>query len=162
MPFLLVALVAVVAGLAIAGAGSPGPGAAFGAAHAQAAALRWVGAGAAQAARRDEGEWEVDVVRRDGSLVEVTLGPRGRLLGFDEELAAGGGAAPDEVGGQARARAAAAALRATGPAVVLAVERERNGGVEVDVLGAGGRRLEVGVDPRGRVVEVTPEDAGDE
>ena len=48
-------------------------------------AAGWVGAGATQAPRFDGDGWEVDVARRDGSLVEVTVGKRGELLGFDEE-----------------------------------------------------------------------------
>src|SRR5687767_631003 len=57
--------------------------------EAAAVATGWVGAGAPQAPRRNGGEWEVDVVRSDGSLVEVTVGQQGELLGFDEERAAG-------------------------------------------------------------------------
>lgn len=58
----------------------------FSAAQAKAAALSWVGTGQAQAPRRDGEDWEVDVVRPDGSLVQVTLGDSLELRGFDEEF----------------------------------------------------------------------------
>jgi hypothetical protein len=56
-----------------------------------AAAAYWVGAGQPQPPRRNGDEWETDVARPDGSLVEVTLGRRLELLGFDEERSRGGG-----------------------------------------------------------------------
>ena len=56
-----------------------------------AAAPYWVGAGQPQPPRRNGDEWETDVARPDGSLVEVTLGPRLELLGFDGSAAAGAG-----------------------------------------------------------------------
>ena len=52
-------------------------------------------AGEAQAPRRDGEAWEVDVVRPNGSLVQVTLGDRLELRQFDEELGPAGTSAPD-------------------------------------------------------------------
>ena len=73
----------------------------------KAVAAHWVGAGIAQPPRRDDHEWEVDVTRPDGSLVEVTLDGERRLLGLDEERGPAYGPASDELAGAARARAAA-------------------------------------------------------
>jgi hypothetical protein len=132
------------------------------AADAVAAAARWVGTGTPQAPRRDGGEWEVDVARPNGSLVEVTVGERGELLGFDEERGAGGGPAPDELTDPARARAVRAALAATGPGRVRSAEWEQGGGIEVAVRRANGTQLEVGLDHRFRIREIEPEDPADE
>ncbi|MGH2745694.1 MAG: hypothetical protein ACRDLY_19170 [Thermoleophilaceae bacterium] len=40
--------------------------------------------------RRDGDGWEVDVVRPDGSLVEVTIGDQLELKALDEELGPAG------------------------------------------------------------------------
>jgi hypothetical protein len=133
-----------------------------GAADAAAVAARWVGTGTPQAPRRDGSEWEVDVARPNGSLVEVTVGERGELLGFDEEGGAGGGRAPDELTDTARARAVRAALAATGPGRVRSAEWEQGGGIEVAVRLANGTQLEVGLDRRFRIHEIEPEDPADE
>jgi hypothetical protein len=134
----------------------------LGARDAAAVAVGWVGAGEPQAPRRDGGEWEVDVARPNGSLVEVTLGKRGELLGFDEERGAGGGPAPDELTGRARARAVRAALAATAAGRVLSAEWEQGGGIEVAVRRANRTQVEVGLDRRLRVREIEREDPADE
>jgi hypothetical protein len=131
------------------------------AAEAKAAALSWVGAGEAQAPRRDGDVWEVDVVRPNGSLVQVTLGDRLELRGFDEEFGPGHSPAPDELRGAARARAIEAAFRHVGPGRVIGVERESSREVDVDMR-IGGDRIEVRLNPRLRVIEVKPEDPGDD
>ncbi|HZC13557.1 MAG TPA: hypothetical protein VE270_06005 [Thermoleophilaceae bacterium] len=131
-------------------------------ADAASVATGWVGAGAPQTPRRDGDEWEVDVVRPNGSLVEVTVGGRGELLGFDEERGPGGSRAPDELTGPSRARAARAALAATGPGRVLSAEWEQGGGIEVAVRRADGTQVEVGLDQRLRVREIEREDPADE
>jgi hypothetical protein len=125
-------------------------------------AVGWVGAGVPQAPRRDGGEWEVDVVRPNGSLVEVTLGEGGELLGFDEERGRGGGPAPDELTGRLRARAARAALAAAGPGQVLSAEWEHGGGIEVAVRRADGTQVEAAFDHRLRLRELEREDPADE
>jgi hypothetical protein len=130
--------------------------------EAAAVAVGWVGTGSHQPPRRDGGEWEVDVVRPNGSLVEVTVGMRRELLGFDEERGPGGGPAPDELGGPGRARAVRAALAASGPGRVLDVERESEGDIEVGVRRPDGTRVEVGLDHRLRILEVEREDVADE
>jgi hypothetical protein len=132
------------------------------AADAASAAVGWVGAGAPQAPRRDGGEWEVDVVRPNGSLVEVTVGGRGELLGFDEERGPGGSRAPDELTGPARARAARVALAATRRGRVLSAEWEQGGGIEVAVRRRNGTQVEVGLDRRFRIREIEREDPADE
>jgi hypothetical protein len=121
-----------------------------------------VGAGAAEAPRRDGNEWEVDVVRPNGSLVEVTIGDRLELLGFDEELGPGGGRAPNELTGYWRLRAARAARAVVAGGEVLGVERERDGELEVALRCSNGARVEVGLDGRLRVIEVDPEHWDDE
>jgi hypothetical protein len=132
--------------------------------EAAAEAARWVGSNAiqTQSPRRDGDGWEIDVVRADGSLVEVTIGDRLELLGLDEELGPGGGPAHDEVTGATRARAvrAARALVARGRAV--GVERERDGDVEVAIGHRSGARVEVELDGRLRPIEVESEQRGDE
>jgi hypothetical protein len=133
----------------------------FSAAEAKTAALSWVGAGEAQAPRRDGDAWEVDVVRPDGSLVQVTLGDRLELREFDEELGPAGTAAPDELRGAARARAITAAFGRVGPGRVVGVERESSREIDVDMR-LGKDRIEVQLNPRFRVIEVKPEDPRDE
>jgi hypothetical protein len=133
----------------------------FSAAEAKTAALSWVGAGEAQAPRRDGDVWEVDVVRPDGSLVQVTLGDRLELRGFDEEFGPAHTPGPDELGGAARARAIEAAFGHVGPGRVLGVERESSREIDVDMR-LGTDRIEVQLNPRFRAIEVKPEDPHDE
>jgi hypothetical protein len=125
-------------------------------------AVRWAGPGRVDAPRRDGDEWEVDVTRANGSLVEVTLGSDGRLRALDEERAAQGGPADDELRGGLRVRAARAALAAAGPGAVLGVERERPALIEVSVRRAHGGRVEVALGRGLRVLELEDEDPGDE
>jgi hypothetical protein len=134
----------------------------LGATDAARKAAGWVGVGFAQTARGDGDEWEVDVARPDGSLVEVTVGKSGELLGLDEERGPGGAAAPDELSGRARDRAVRAALAAAGPGRVLSAEREYHGGIEVGIRRANGTQVEVELDRRLRVREVEGEDPADE
>jgi hypothetical protein len=133
----------------------------FSAGEAKTAALSWVGAGEAQAPRRDGDAWEVDIVRPDGSLVQVTLGDRLELRGFDEEFGPGHTPGPDELRGAARARAIKAAFGHVGPGRVLGVERESSREVDVDMR-LGTDRIEVQLNPRFRAIGVKPEDPGDE
>jgi hypothetical protein len=146
-------------GVAI-GLGTLDEGEAVSAREAQSAGFHWVGVGTAQTPRRDGDEWEVDVRRPNGSLVEVTIGSQLELRGLDEELGPGGGPASDELAGLARERAIDAALIAVGSGRVFSVERESSGSVEVNV-----RRphatLEVQLDS-GQVVEIDAEHPGDE
>jgi hypothetical protein len=131
------------------------------AAQAKTAALSWVGAGEAQAPRRDGDAWEVDVVRPDGSLVQVTLGDGLELREFDEEFGPAHTLAPDELRGAARARAIKATLWHIGSGRVVGVERESNREIDVDVR-VGDDRIEVQLNPRFRVIEVKSEDPRDE
>jgi hypothetical protein len=131
------------------------------AAEAKTAALSWVGRGQAEAPRRDGDVWEVDVERPDGSLVQVTLGEELELRAFDEEFGPARTLAPDELRGAARARAIEAAFRHVGAARVVGVERESNREIDVDVR-IGNDRIEVQLSPRFRVIDVKPEDPGDE
>ena len=135
------------------------------ASEAETAAFRWVGVGVAEKPRRRDDRWEVDVVRPDGSLVEVTLGEQLQLQELDEELGPGGRPAHDDVSGPLRRRAIRAALAATRPGRVLSVERDRGGErevYEVDIRRAGGTGVEVGLDAKLRVVEIEAQDLGDE
>lgn len=122
----------------------------------------WVGVGRPQPPRREGNEWEVDVVRPDGSVVEVTVGNGRELLGFDEERGPGGGLTPDEVTGPIRDRAIRAALAASGTGRAVGVEREPGGVIEVAVRLAAGTQVEVDLDHRLRVLEVEREDPADE
>jgi hypothetical protein len=131
------------------------------AAQAKAAALSWVGAGEAQAPRRDGYAWEVDVVRPDGSLVQVALGDALELRGFDEEFGPGHSPGPDELEGAARARAIKAAFWHVGPARVLSVERESSQEIDVDIR-LGEDQIEVELNSRFRLIAVKPEDPRDE
>jgi hypothetical protein len=155
----LIFVAALVALVAIA-LGTYDEGEAVSAEQAQAAGSRWVGVGAPEAPRRDGNEWEVDVKRPNGSLVEVTIGDRLELRGLDEELGPGGVPASDELAGRARGRAIEVALIAVGFGRVFSVERESSDSVEVNVRRPNGR-LEVQLDS-GQVVEVEAEDPGDE
>jgi hypothetical protein len=126
------------------------------------AALQWVDAGRVQEVRGDGEEWEVDVVRPDGSLVEVTIGERLELLQLDEERGAHGRPTPDMLSGEAAGQAGDAALRATSGGHVLGSEREPDGDLEVDVRLRDGTLLEVGLTPDLVVHEVARETPGDE
>jgi hypothetical protein len=126
----------------------------------RAAAFNWVGVGDAEPPRRDGDEWEVDVERPDGSLVEVTMDDELQLRGIDEELGPGGTLARDELTGAARSRASDAALEVVGRGEVLSVEREARDRVEVRVRRPDGM-LEVQLDS-GEVVGFEPEHPDDE
>lgn len=102
------------------------------------------------------------MVRPDGSLVEVTVGKRGELVGFDEERGPGGGTAPDELTGRARARVVRAAVAVAGPGRVLSAEREHGGEIEVGVRRADGTQVEIELGRRLRIREVEREDPDDE
>jgi hypothetical protein len=131
------------------------------AADARTAALTWVGTGAAETPRRDGDNWEVDIRRPDGSLVEVVMGAELQLRAFDEESGPAGAPADDELQGAARARAIEAAFFHVGPGRVVGVERDPTGEIEVGIR-MGGDQIEVRLDERYRVIEVVPEDRGDE
>jgi hypothetical protein len=129
---------------------------------AEVAALEWVGAGVSQVPRRDGGNWEVDVIRPDGSMVQVSLSENLELLGLDEESGPAGTLAADEARGALRARAVRAAFAEVGTGEVVGVELESGRRVEVGVLLRGGRQVEVELDGRMRVTEVEKEDPRDE
>ncbi|HEV3378991.1 MAG TPA: hypothetical protein VG126_17090 [Thermoleophilaceae bacterium] len=131
------------------------------AAEAKVAALSWVGGGEAQPPRREKDNWEVDVRRPDGSIVQVTIGDELQLRGIDEELGPAGTPAPDELRGRARDRAVHAAFWHIGPGTVVGVERDPNREIEVGVR-VGKDQIEVRLDRRFRVIEVQPEDPQDE
>jgi hypothetical protein len=130
--------------------------------EAEAAALRWVGGGVTQEPRRDGDRWEIDVVRPNGSMVQVSLGENLELRGLDEEFGPAGTLAHDEVTGARRTRAVEAAFDEVGPGQVVGVERDSNREIEVGIRLRGGRQVEVELDGRLRVVEVETEDPGDE
>ena len=129
---------------------------------AEAVAVELVGDGVAQDSRREDDRWEVDVVRPDGSMVQVSLGDDLKLRGLDEELGPAGTLAEDELRGPARARAVRAAFRETGIGKVVSVERDQGGEIEVRVRPGGGRQIEVELDRNYRVLELDDESLGDE
>jgi hypothetical protein len=133
----------------------------FSAKDAEIAARNWVRAGDVQPARREGDNWEVDVRRPDGSLVQVTMGDELQLRDFDEEFGPAGTPASDELRGADRARAIEAAFFHVGPGRVVGVEREPSGETEVGIR-MGGDQIEVRLDERYRVIEVHPEDRSDE
>jgi hypothetical protein len=128
---------------------------------AEIAALTWVGVGKAETPRREGDNWEVDIRRPNGSLVQVTMGDELQLRDFDEESGPRGTPAADELTGDARARAIEAAYWHVGSGRVVGVERDPNGEIEVG-LRMGGDQIEVRLDRRFRVIEVHPEDRSDE
>jgi hypothetical protein len=125
------------------------------------AAVRWVDAGVAQKPRREDSRWEVDVVRPDGSMVQVSLADDLELRGLDEELGPAGTLAPDELRGMARARAVEAAFAEARRGEVVSVERDSSGEIEVCLRLPEGRQVEVELDHVLRVVEVEREDPCD-
>jgi Peptidase propeptide and YPEB domain len=130
--------------------------------EAEAAARSLVKEGVVQPARIEDDEWEVDVLRPDGSLVEVTLDHELTFRKFDEELGPGGSLAPDEVRGPLRRRAVLAAFAVTGRGRVTTVEHDPGGEIEVGVRQRDGSQVEVELDSKLRVGEVEPEDPEDE
>jgi hypothetical protein len=131
-----------------------------GPAEVEAAAFRWVGVGIPEDPRRDGDEWEVDVERPNGSLVEVTMDDQLEMIGIDEELGPRGTPAWDELAGERRRRAEDTALEAVGPGRVSSVERESQGSIEVKVRRAG-ELVEVQIEG-GEVVEIEEAHPGDE
>jgi hypothetical protein len=125
-------------------------------------AVELVGAGIAQDSRREDDRWEVDVVRPDGSMVQVSLGEDLELRGLDEELGPAGTLAEDELRGPARARAVRAAFAETGIGKVVSVERDTGHGIEVRVRPGGGGQIEVELDGHFRIIQVDDESLGDE
>jgi hypothetical protein len=132
------------------------------ASDAETAARYWIDVGTIQPARLEDDVWEVDVLRPDGSLVEVTFDHQLKLRDFDEELGPGGTWAHDEVRGPLRHRAILAALEVTGPGRVSSVERDSPNEVEVNVRPRDGTQIEVELDAQLRVGEMELEDPGDE
>jgi hypothetical protein len=128
---------------------------------AESVALDLVNGGSAQEVRRDGDRWEVDVVRPDGSMVQVNLGDDLDLRGFDEEVGPAGTLAPDELRGRERGRAARVALARAGPGVVDSVERDRNGDIDVRIETWDGQ-VEVELDRHLNVLEVEDDDPRDE
>jgi hypothetical protein len=141
---------------------SPGSGDEFDAEAAQEAARNWTGHATTEAPRREGAGWEVDVRRADGSVVEVNLGPELQLIELDEELGPGGTPADDEVQGEKRARAIAVVHAHGVRGNVRSVEQERDGSIEVDVVGPGRTVLEVDLDAGLRVLGVSREEFADE
>jgi hypothetical protein len=129
---------------------------------AEAVAVEHVGDGIAQDSRREDDRWEVDVVRPDGSMVQVSLGDDLELRSLDEELGPAGTLADDELRGPARARAVRAAFTETGIGKVVSVERDSGHGIEVRVRPGGQRQIEVELDRNFRVIEIDDESLGDE
>jgi hypothetical protein len=132
------------------------------AAAARQVALNWTGAELAEAPRRDGDDWEVDVRRADGSLVEVTLGSALELRELDEEFGRGETLAHDELTGALRERAIAAARPEAGTGQVRSVELERDGTIEVNVVRTNRKVAEVELDEQLRVTDIDEEDIGDE
>lgn len=132
------------------------------AADAEVAALERIGKGIVQPARVEDDEWEVDVVRPDGSLVEVTFDHELHFRNLDEELGPGGTRAEDEIGGRLRRRAIRAAFAVTGAGAVRSVERDSWNEIEVNVRRKNGTQVEVELDSAMRVGEVEEEDPEDE
>ena len=128
----------------------------------EAVAVELVGDGRATDSRREDDRWEVDVVRADGSMVQVSLGDDLELRGLDEELGPAGTLADDELRGPARARAVRAAFTETGIGKVVSVERDTGQGIEVRVRTGSQRQIEVELDRNFRVIEVDHESLGDE
>jgi hypothetical protein len=126
------------------------------------AALELVVDGAVQESRRDGGRWEVDVVRADGSMVQVNLGDDLELRSLDEERGPAGTFAPDELRGRLRAGAVAVAFDETGAGEVVSVERDRSGDLDVRVRTRTDGLVQVELDRRFRVLGVQREDRGDE
>ncbi len=129
---------------------------------AETVALRLVNNGVAQESRHDGDRWEVDVIRADGSLVQVNLGEDLKLRSIDEELGPGGTLADDELKGRARVRAVEAAFAETGPGQVISVERDSQRRLKVRVQTGEGDQLGVVLDGSLRVVRVDDEDPRDE
>jgi hypothetical protein len=132
------------------------------AADAEAAALKRVGGGTVQPARVEDDEWEVDVERPDGSLVEVTFDHELTFRDVDEELGPRGTPADDEVRGAFRRKAIEAAFAVTGRGAVRSVERDSWNEIEVNVRRRNGTQIEVELDSALRVGEVEDENPNDE
>lgn len=129
---------------------------------AEAAALERFPQGTAQPARIEDDEWEVDVVRPDGSLVEVTFDHELNFRDLDEEIGPRGRLANDELRGQERRRAIDAAFEVTGAGRVTSVERDSPNEIEVNVRFPNGIQVEVELDRHFHVGEVDNEDPADE
>jgi hypothetical protein len=131
------------------------------ASDAEAIALRWADGGVTQTARREGDVWEVDVVRPDGSVVQVSLGDDLELHGLDEESGPAGTLASDELRGPARGRAVEAAFAEAGAGQVASVEYDSNRVIGVCIRQRTGRQVEVELNRMLRVIDVEREDPCD-
>jgi len=129
---------------------------------AQEAARKWTGWHETDPPRRRAGGWEVDVRRPDGSIVEVNLGRELELVELDEEVGPGGVPAHDELTGERRLQAVAAARPRAGAGVVRSVERELDGTIEVDFVLPDRTVMEVDLDAGLRITGADREELGDE
>jgi hypothetical protein len=156
----LIALLALTAGVMVIAGTDQRPE--IGPEDAEAAALGWVGVGYAQEPRRDGDEWEVDVIRPDGSMVEVTIGDELQARGFDEERGAAGLPASDEIHGPRREAAIRAARAVTGTGRATSVERDGPREIEVSLTTRDDLHVEVELNSALEVIEVEVEDPEDE
>ena len=161
-PLLAGAIVVAAFGVLALLAFAPGSGDEFDADAAQEAARKWTGWQTTDPPRRRGDGWEVDVRRSDGSIVEVNLGAELELVELDEEVGPGGTPAHDELTGERRQQAIAAARERAGSGVVRSVERERDGTIEVDFVLPDRTVLEVDLDAQLNVTGSDREELGDE
>jgi hypothetical protein len=129
--------------------------------EAKRAALEVIRDGVAQDSRHDGDRWEVDVVRDDGSMVQVNLSEDLKLRSLDEELGPGGTLADDELRGESRIRAVQAAFAETGPGEVTSVERDSRRRIKVR-LRKDGEHVGIVLDGSLRLVAIDDEDPDDE
>ena len=121
------------------------------------AALADVGGGTVAGAESDDGGYEVEIRREDGTSVEVTVDRdfevvRREVDGPDDSDD------DDQVIGDELARVSTAATAAVGGGVVSDAEREEDGSYEVEVVTDDGREIDVRLDAELAVIGTPTED----
>lgn len=126
--------------------------------EATAAALADVGGGSVVGAESDDGGFEVEIRREDGTTVDVTLDRDFEVLRREVDGPDDDDDADEQVTADERERASAAALAATGGGAVNDVERDDDGSYEVEVITDDGREIDVRLDAELTVVGTPTED----
>jgi uncharacterized membrane protein YkoI len=110
--------------------------------------------------QNDDGSYEVEVRRTDGSEIDVDLSATFDVVRTDDDLADSDDADADErpVDTDTRTRAGDAALAAVGDGDVVSVETDDGGGYDVEIRHADGTESEVTLDAALNVLHTESDD----
>ncbi len=106
----------------------------------------------------DDGSYEIEVRRTDGTELDVDLSATFDVLRTDDDLADSDDADDRPVDADTRTRAGDAALAAVGDGVVVSVESDDGGGYDVEIRHADGTESEVTLDAALTVLHTESDD----